>query len=433
MVLGVTSQGKGEFVKFIHAADIHLDSPMHGLTAYQGAPTERLRGATREAFRNLIDLAIEEVVDFIIIAGDLYDGTWKDYNTGQYFCVQMGRLHKAGIPAYVVFGNHDAESEMTKQLVWPPNVKIFSSRHPQVYKIPGLKVALHGQSFRERAVTDNLAVNYQPAVPGWFNIGVLHTALEGSAAHANYAPCTLQELAAKQYDYWALGHVHEYAVHSRNPWVVFPGNLQGRNIRETGPRGAVMVTVDGDHITSVERIFLDVLRWHRLDVDLSELTDWAGAVNKIGGTLEDALARLSTGRPMAIRVCLSGKTSLHGELFGRENQIREEVCARAASIDADGLWVEKVDIATTPALSAEAIAKRSDAVADLQKILATASEDNELLKDIQLELQALVNLLPHEIAADVAFATEVRTGSLKSLVEKLSPTLITALIAGEGI
>ena len=195
-------------------------------------------GPTRDAFTNLIDAAIEEQVDFVVIAGDLYDGNWKDYNTGHFFVREMGRLNKALIPVYLLFGNHDAESEMTRRLTFPPNVHVFDAMRPVTHRIEALHVALHGRSFKDAATIENLAVDYPDPVPGWLNIGVLHTALEGYAAHARYAPCSLAELTAKGYDYWALGHVHEHAVLQQDPWVVFPGNLQGRHIRETGPRGA---------------------------------------------------------------------------------------------------------------------------------------------------------------------------------------------------
>ena len=254
-------------MKFIHTADIHLDSPLSGLASYADAPAEMLRTATRDAFTNLVNEAIEEGVDFMVIAGDLYDGTWKDYNTGYFFCREMGRLNKADIPVYLLFGNHDAESEMTKKLSLPPNVHTFATREPSTFRIEHLKVALHGRSFKEAATTENLAVNYPDRVAGWLNIGVLHTALEGNAQHATYAPCSLAELSAKGYGYWALGHVHEYAILQQTPcWVVFPGNLQGRHIRETGPRGAVLVTADETGILSVERLFVDVLRWHQVSV-----------------------------------------------------------------------------------------------------------------------------------------------------------------------
>ncbi len=134
-------------VKFIHTADIHLDSPLKGLEAREDAPIDEIRGATRRAFDNLVDLAIEEEVDFILIAGDLYDGDWKDYNTGLFFVSRMGRLAKAGIRVLIVSGNHDAASQITKAMPLPDNVTLFSSKKPQSLKIDDLKVVVHGQNY----------------------------------------------------------------------------------------------------------------------------------------------------------------------------------------------------------------------------------------------------------------------------------------------
>ena len=147
-IIGYSHNKKERSVKFIHAADIHLDSPLTGLSAYADAPVEMLRTATRDAFTNLVNEAIEQPVDFMVIAGDLYDGTWKDHNTGIYFCKEMGRLKKAGIPVYLLFGNHDAESEMTKKLQLPDNVFTFDTRKPCTFRLEDLKVALHGRSFK---------------------------------------------------------------------------------------------------------------------------------------------------------------------------------------------------------------------------------------------------------------------------------------------
>jgi DNA repair exonuclease SbcCD nuclease subunit len=329
-------------VKFIHAADIHLDSPLTGLSAYADAPVAALRTATRDAFTNLVTEAIEQQVDFIVIAGDLYDGTWKDHNTGIYFCKEMGRLKKVGIPVYVLFGNHDAESEMTKKLQLPDNVFTFDSRKPKTFQLDNLKVALHGQSFKEKETTGNLASGYPAPVQGMFNIGVLHTALEGNAAHATYAPCSLDELHAKGYDYWALGHVHEHQIWRGASTVVFPGNLQGRHIRETGARGAVLVTVDEAGEQSLERLLVDVLRWHHLEVDVSACHSIADVVRVIGAGLEDIADNSAAAITAAVRVTVCGRSPMHGELFGLELQLRAEVLALAATIGTDRIWIEKV-------------------------------------------------------------------------------------------
>jgi len=231
LALFIKDEGK---MKFIHTADIHLDSPLRGLSSYPDAPTERLRTATRDAFDNLVSSAIDEQVDFLIIAGDVYDGDWKDFNTGLFFVRQMGRLRRANILVYLLHGNHDAESEMTRGLELPDNVHVFSSSKAQTFLIDNIKVALHGRSFKIAATTDNLLPSYPQPVPSWLNIGVLHTALEGNSEHAKYAPCSVAELQAKGYQYWALGHVHEHWIQRGDTTIAYPGNLQGRHIRELG-------------------------------------------------------------------------------------------------------------------------------------------------------------------------------------------------------
>jgi len=178
-------------VRFIHTADIHLDSPLKGLEAHEDAPVDEIRGATRRAFDNLIELAIEEEVDFVLIAGDLYDGDWKDYNTGLFFVDRMGKLDRAGIRVFIILGNHDAASRITKTMPLPDNVTLLSTRKPQTVLIDDLGVAIHGQSYRSRAVTENLVAQYPRKDPDYFNIGLLHTALTGRPGHEPYAPCTV--------------------------------------------------------------------------------------------------------------------------------------------------------------------------------------------------------------------------------------------------
>jgi len=415
-------------MKFIHTADIHLDSPLSGLSAYQNAPTDLLRTATRDAFSNLVTDAIDEAVDFMIIAGDLYDGGWKDYNTGIFFCREMGRLHAAGIPVFLVFGNHDAESEMTKKLSLPPNVVAFPSNRAHTHRIDHLKVALHGQSFKNAATTDNLATGYPATIDGWLNIGVLHTALEGYSAHASYAPCSLAELLAKGYDYWALGHVHEHAVLHTDPWVVFSGNLQGRHIRETGARGAVMVSVEEGQIVAVERIFTDVLRWHRLDVDVSAADDLASAVRTVSHDFSKLVETAHDGLPMAVRVVLNGRTAAHGDLFGSESQLRAEILAISASLAGDRAWIEKVRVETTPAFDAASVLERADAIADLQSLLDHAPSDPALLASLTEDLRFIVDRTPHELTEALPQLKAIRNGEVGPIIESVVPGLIAHLI-----
>ena len=410
-------------MRFIHAADIHLDSPLAGLSAYQDAPADLLRTATRDAFENLVSEALSEKVDFMVIAGDLYDGNWKDFNTGIFFARQMGRLKLASIPVYLLFGNHDADNEMTKKLVLPDNVHRFPSAKAGSFRLPDLQVALHGRSFKEAATTENLAVAYPEPVAGWLNIGVLHTALEGHAAHPSYAPCSIAELEARGYQYWALGHVHEHRVWRGSSTIAYPGNLQGRHIRETGPRGALMVTTEGTDIVSVERLHVDVLRWHALEIDVTAAANLGEAVRLVGQALE-ALTDGACALPVAVRVSLVGACPAHGQLFGLEAQLRAEVLAQAAHIGTDRLWIEKVRLETTPHELAGDVAARGDAVADLQGILLRAETDTAFLQSLQDELMQLVGMLPLEVIAVVPELELIRQGRTGELVRRITPALV---------
>ncbi len=331
---------------FLHAADIHLDSPLTGLSRYDGVPAEEVRQAPRAAFDRLIRTAIDRQVAFVIIAGDLYDGDWKDAGTGLYFARAMGLLARHGIPVYLLAGNHDAVSVITRELPPPENVRHFPSRKADTHLIPHLGVAIHGRSFADRVVTENLAAGYPAALPGLFNIGVLHTSLGGYAEHETYAPCTPAELAAKRYDYWALGHVHEHQIVSTAPHIVFPGNLQGRNIREDGPRGAVLVEVQDGEVAALTRLDLDVVRWARVAVAVDGIDDRDVLHGRIAAALRAARDEAPEDRKLIVRLTLSGQTALHGALQDVAARLRDDVRGLATGISSD-IWVEKVRVKTT--------------------------------------------------------------------------------------
>ena len=354
--------------RFLHAADIHLDSPLRGLERYASAPAEAVRSAPRRAFENLIDLALNEAVDFLLIAGDLYDGDWKDYNTGVFFVSQMRRLESAGIPVHLVSGNHDAASQITKRLRLPGNVTHYDHKKPQTTLLESLGVAIHGQSFKGRSVQDDLSENYPPGQSDRFDIGLLHTSLDGRPGHDVYAPCSVEGLRSKGYDYWALGHVHRRDEVSDAPWIVFPGNLQGRHARETGAKGATLVTVEGGRVQSVEHRALDVLRWVVADVDLSDRPTAEDSIDAVREVLlrEQAAAE---GRPIAVRLRLTGRSPAHGELCDRPDrwvaEYREQASALSGGGDEEAIWIEKVLFETGAAVDLEAAMERGDALGEL--------------------------------------------------------------------
>ncbi len=324
---------------FLHAADIHLDSPLKGLEEYPDAPVEQIRLAARRVFDNLVQLALDEKVAFVLIAGDLYDGDWKDYNTGIYFISRMGRLRDAGIPVMMVSGNHDAASQITRSLKLPDNVILFPHRKAGTHLLEQYGVAIHGQSFSARSVMDDLVRNYPQGDPALFNIGLLHTSLNGRPGHEPYAPCTLDALVSKGYQYWALGHVHQREEICRDPWVVFPGNIQGRHIREPGAKGCTLVSVEEGRVITVEQRELDVLRWVLCRVDPAGCDTIDSLSDLVRDLLEEERAK-AEGRSLAVRLLVDGVTSLHGQLHEKAMQWSEEVRGVAAAFG--DVWIEKV-------------------------------------------------------------------------------------------
>lgn len=365
--------------RFLHAADIHLDSPLHGLSRYEGLPVDEIRRATRSAFDNLIQRAIAEAVDFVIISGDLFDGSWRDMGTGLYFSHAMGRLGQAGIPAFILSGNHDAASVITRTVPWPPNVRQFGSRRAETHLLPDLAVAIHGQGFSTPVVSENLVLGYPAPEPHAFNIGMLHTALAGRPGHASYAPCSIDDLRAKGYDYWALGHVHEFEIACSDPYAVFPGNIQGRTIRETGAKGAVLVSVSDRAVTAAERIDLDVIRWVRAEIDCS------GASADVTQLMRSVLTRVQedngSGLPLIVRLSLVGSTPAAGALNDRAAGLRDDARAIATSISPD-LHVEKVMVlATEPPSATYSIGD------DLSQLIGEASSDPGLAQTLAADLE----------------------------------------------
>ena len=375
--------------KFIHAADVHLDSPLRGLSRYESAPAESIRDACRRAFENLVDLAIEEKVSFVLLAGDLYDGDWKDYSTGIFLSRQMGRLGQHDIPVFAVAGNHDAASRITKALDNPANMKILSSRKVETIRLDELAVAIHGRSFGTQHVDENLAAGFAVAEKGIFNIGLLHTSLDGREGHAVYAPCALDDLISKGYQYWALGHIHKQEFVSEDPWIVFPGCIQGRHIREAGAKGCVLVTVADGVVSAVETCPLDVLRWVACSVDLTDAAEMREVLERARKSIENQRAA-ADGRPIAMRIRFEGATSISDELSAFPERFDQQIKAIGAEIAGADLWIERVENAAVGKLDLEATLSDDSAFGKLLKdILATPHDPDEIsgLKDVIADLR----------------------------------------------
>jgi predicted phosphodiesterase len=350
-------------LKFIHCSDLHVDSPLDGLERYPGAPLEALRGATREALVNLVRLAIDRAVDFVVIAGDVFDGDWRDMNTGLFFVAQMRRLERAGIRVCLVRGNHDAASEIGRTLALPGNVHAFPADRAGTLRLDALRVAVHGRSFAERAVTHDLAADYPPAVPGWFNVGVLHTSLAGYAAHDPYAPTTLDTLRARGYDYWALGHVHAREVlQAGAPRIAYSGNPQGRHAGETGAKGCELIEVAHGEVQA-QAVALDVLRWSVLALPIDGLGDPADFLRAAESAMRDAHAD-GGGRLSAWRLSIHGAGPVHRWLSARPDEAVAELRSRADAASGGLAWIEKVRVRSRLPAAARTVSGPDDPLAD---------------------------------------------------------------------
>lgn len=385
-------------MRFIHCADLHLDSPLRGLDHYEGAPADEMREATRRAFENVVDLAIEREVEFVLIAGDVFDGDLQDFNAGLYFADQLRRLGDADIHVFIVRGNHDALSKITKTVPWPANVRLFKPSKPDTVRLDEISVAIHGQSFATMAVTDDLGLGYPDPIPGFFNIGLLHTALSGREGHEPYAPTTVARLNTKGYQYWALGHIHAREIVQQDPcWIVFPGNTQGRHARELGAKGCMVVDADVQGVTNVEFVPTDVARWSHITIDATPAGTTEDLASAIQSAVQHALAQAGD-RVLALRFTITGQTPLHGQLVKSPDSLRADVCAWINEASGGMAWLEKLHVAVTAPLDLAALAARDDPFGLLIRRLDELAADPAALSTlVEAQLKDLHLKVPPEI------------------------------------
>lgn len=414
---------------FLHAADIHLDSPLRGLERYENAPAELIRGATRKSLVRLVDLALERKVDFVLISGDLYDGTWPDYNTGLFLTGQLGRLRDARIPVFMIAGNHDAANKMTRTLSLPENVHLLSADRPETRRLDDLGVAVHGQSFAKAAVLENLAAAYPPPVPGLINVGLLHTCLGGVDGHERYAPCSIDDLRAKGYDYWALGHIHNRHTPCADPLVVFPGNTQGRHIRETGEKGCLIVGLEANGRSESSFHRLDSVRWERLRVDVSEAATDSDFLDRAARPLDDLLAlETDPQRLLAVRIEIHGRSALHDRLHAASERYLNEVRGLALDRGQGRLWVEKVKVQTKPARS---VVLPDGPINEIQEIIAALRENPDAWTEMADELAELKRKLPAEFLQDPESPRLDDPAWLETLLDQVEPVLFDFLLGSD--
>ncbi len=411
--------------RFLHAADLHLDSPLKGLEQYEGAPVQQIRDSTRRALENLIELASTEQVAFVVIAGDLFDGKWTDIQTGLWTANQFRRLEKHGIKVYLIRGNHDSMSEAALKISWPRNVFEFPTDRPTTVIDERTGAALHGQGFATRECAVDLASQYPPAEPGRVNIGLLHTSLMGDAQHDAYAPTTPEVLLGKRYDYWALGHIHAHRVVHRSPTIVYPGCTQGRHIREPGAKGCLLVSVEGQTCRPEFRE-TDVLRWQSVTIDLPALAQRREMLDAVHSQL-DACRQQSGGRFCAVRLALTGRCDFHREVEKPQGRIEILGEIRNLANQWDDLWIEKVELETAPPVDVEALRAGQDLFGELLRDFerwhqAEDAELSSLAQELPPLAQKIGSVMPNS-ELDLSDPEKIRhwLRQAESIVLSLAP------------
>ena len=261
-------------MKFIHSADIHLGTPFKGLKDISNSNRSKVIMYPSRAFNNLIDIAINEQVDFVLIVGDLFDSPHPSVNTLNVAFDGFQKLNKANIPVFLSFGNHDYLNSNIPLDYFPDNVNIFTKNDVEVKTFiskQGIKVGISGFSYNSRAEYDSKIIDYPKRQSDFdFEIGTIHGSMDGlKSPEAHYAPFTYSQLKSKNYDYWALGHIHKRQFINEDNDVCYSGNTQGRNINEDGIKGINVVSINDNNV-NVEFMKTDVAEWKKIEISGSK-------------------------------------------------------------------------------------------------------------------------------------------------------------------
>jgi len=377
---------------FIHAADLHLDSPFSSLS--QGNPelAAVLRSATFQAFDNIVQLCLDKQVDFFLVAGDVYDGADRSLRAQVKFRDGLKRLSDAGIQSFVVHGNHDPLSGWSSTLEWPKGAHLFQD-HLETFSAEqdGKVIALiQGISYPERDEHRNLSELFNRTADS-FHIGLLHANVGNDTGHEPYAPCSIEDLIRSDMDYWALGHVHRRKKLSpESPPIIYPGNTQGRNIRETGEKGCYLVKVDENHEIETEFFAEDVIRWISRDISIEGIQSEQELINTLVKACNH-ISESSSGHDSIARISLIGNGPIYGVLRS-PNVLSDlfEIVQETGYSYAPFVWVEKIGLEAGPEIDISELMSRRDFLGELLRYSKDLSEDNNIIELLRDELAPLI-------------------------------------------
>ena len=414
--------------RFVHTADIHLDSPLRSLSMRNSELAELVGDASRKAFTAIVDLCLAERVDALIVAGDLYDGDQTSMKTARFLSTQMARLHDAGIKVLKIRGNHDALSRISKQLVFPDSVTIFGNRPASVKLETGnLDVFFHGISFSSPKAPESLLLKYARPKEGTLNVGIMHTSLAGSPGHDVYAPCNVSDLHSHGFDYWALGHIHSRTVHAGPGTVVMPGMPQGRDINESGTKSVTLVTIRDDRTIEIEERATSIAQFERMTIDIGAAIEWSDIVRSVGLAME--ARRGSVAAPhLILRIELVGSSPLAWQVIRDRDLLLTE--AEQAGERSGMVWVEKLDLKVAPDI--EVYDGGADPVLELLKTMKASAGSEAFRAEARALIERTVGDLPPE-ARD--FAGRDEAGLLEFLERVMSEgaDLVAARLKDQGV
>ena len=376
---------------FIHTADLHLDSPFSALHIDEPNLAARLRSATFEAYDNIITLCLEKEVDFLLIAGDVYDGADRSLRAQIRFRDGLRRLDESGIQSFVVHGNHDPMESWASNLEWPKGVHIFGDRLEtvEVRKEGALLACIQGISYPKRDERRNLSTFFKRKNPA-FHIGLLHANVGTGTGHEPYAPCTHEDLIKRGMDYWALGHVHQKRILSHDlPFILYPGNTQGRNIIETGERGCYLVRAGEERGMEVEFHATDVIRWIRRDLPIKDFRAEQDLLSALDQVCLD-ISGTSEGRTSMARIGLTGPGPLY-PLLQKPGTVPDllEVYREFGMSLTPSVWIENILCRVKPESDLTAWAKGNDFVGELLRTSMELSEGDQIEEVLGNELASL--------------------------------------------
>ncbi|HIY93259.1 metallophosphoesterase family protein [Companilactobacillus sp. HBUAS56275] len=251
-------------MRFLHAADLHLDTPFVGISDFSKELQTKLKASTYESAQKLFRVALEQKVDFVILAGDIFDDTDSSLKAQMFLKSEFEKLNQANIKVFMVYGNHDYYRSNFSVIDFPDNVTIFGKEPTEkvLTAKDGQKVGIAGFSYYQQHISKNLVQEYPERDAVDYQIGILHAGVGDN----NYAPFQISDLLKKGYDYWALGHIHKREVLNEKPMIVYPGDIQGRNQNETTPKGFYLVTVENTS-TQIKFVQSSVYTWEKASLN----------------------------------------------------------------------------------------------------------------------------------------------------------------------